>query len=371
MPHFDIIKNTEPSQSFRVKSVMGSYDLQCSNIEERFVGNIDLPENWNIGLIVGRSGSGKSTIAKELFGDYIVTNYDYSHDNILDDMPQGVSVKDICITLSSVGFSSPPSWLKPYSVLSNGEKMRCDLARAILEQRDIIAFDEFTSVVDRNIAQLGSFALQKVIRRNNKKFIAITCHYDVQQWLMPDWVFNTDDMTFHIYDVETQKKNRPTIKLNVYKVAKSTTKEKLWRIFGKYHYLNHNFNKAATVYVCEINNHLCGFCAVLPFPHPIKKNCFKGHRTVVIPDYQGIGIGKSFTNMIAELYASNGKKFISTTSNPAMIFARKNDSNWVTTRIGRLSKGSENGKIQNKHKKMSTSANRITVSFEYVGDGKV
>lgn len=84
--------------------------------------------------------------------------------------------------------------------------MRCDLARAMLENRDIICFDEFTSVVDRTIAKVGSYAIQKVIRRNNKKFIAVTCHADVEEWLMPDWVFNTDTMTFSVKDLTEQKK---------------------------------------------------------------------------------------------------------------------------------------------------------------------
>jgi len=180
--------------------------LQSRNIEERFEGDIELPSKWNIGLIVGKSGSGKSTIAKELFGDYIVGNYQYTHDSILDDMPKNATTNDICQALNSVGFSSPVSWLKPYSVLSNGEKMRCDIARAILEDKEMFVFDEFTSVVDRNVAQIGSLALQKAIRRKDKKFIAITCHYDVEDWLMPDWVFNTDSMTFYINDFEEVKK---------------------------------------------------------------------------------------------------------------------------------------------------------------------
>ncbi|MBQ2019266.1 MAG: GNAT family N-acetyltransferase [Rikenellaceae bacterium] len=132
--------------------------------------------------------------------------------------------------------------------------------------------------------------------------------------------------------------------------------------------MNHNFNKAASVFVCTIDGNLVGFCAVLPFPHPFKKNTYKGHRTVVLPDYQGVGIGREFTNYIAEQYKRKGKTFISTTSNPAMIFARKNDPKWITTRIGRVSNGSQSGLIQNKNKKGSTSNNRITVSFEYVGN---
>lgn len=364
MPNFDIVKKNQPNESYRVKYVMGTYDLQTNNIEERFVGSLNLPEKWSVGLIVGKSGSGKSTIAKELFGDKIVSNYQYSHDNILDDMPKECSTNEICKALNSVGFSSPTSWLKPYSVLSNGEKMRCDLARAILENNDTIVFDEFTSVVDRTVAQIGSYALQKAIRKNGKQFIAVTCHYDVEDWLMPDWVFCTDDMSFRIIDAETQKKNRPIIKLEIFETKR---KEYYWSVFRKYHYLSHSFNKAARVFLCTCNGELCGLCAALPFPHPKRKNTWKGHRSVVIPDYQGVGIGRNFTNYIAEMFMREGKSYISTTSNPSMIFARKTDEKWVITRIGRAGAGSANG-FQNKFKKGSTSHNRITVSFEYVGN---
>lgn len=206
MPNFDILRRAQPKQTFRVAAVMGTYDLQSTQVEEHFVGNIVLPEKWNIGLIVGRSGTGKSTIARELFGEYMINDFDYSHESILDDMPKDVAVNDICKTLCAVGFSSPTDWLKSYSVLSNGEKMRCDLARAILGGGEMFVFDEFTSVVDRTVAKIGSLAIQKAIRRDNKKFIAVTCHHDVQEWLMPDWVFNTDTMTFQCFDAETQKK---------------------------------------------------------------------------------------------------------------------------------------------------------------------
>ena len=206
MPNFDIIRKNVVKSTFRVDSVVGMYDLQTKEIEERFTGNIELPDEWNVGLIVGKSGSGKTTICNELFSDYVVKSFEWSHDTILDDMPQGVSVSEICKALNSVGFSSPPSWLKPYAVLSNGEKMRCDIARAMLENREMFVFDEFTSVVDRNVAQIGSLALQKAVRRANKKFVAVTCHYDVEEWLMPDWVFNTDSMTFYLND-ELKKKD--------------------------------------------------------------------------------------------------------------------------------------------------------------------
>ena len=82
----------------------------------------------------------------------------------------------------------------------------------------------------------------------NKQFIAVGCHYDVEDWLMPDWVFNKDTMTFHLN--EGQKKNRPEIKFNIYKAKNKS----IWRMFAKYHYLNHSHNNAAHTYIATINS---------------------------------------------------------------------------------------------------------------------
>lgn len=122
MQNFDIVKTANPKKTFRVASVMGKFDLQSNQIEERFTGSITPAEYWQIGLIVGKSGTGKTTIAKQLFPDAYITNFIYAAESILDDMPEDKSVDEITRTFNAVGFSSPPSWLKPYSVLSNGEK---------------------------------------------------------------------------------------------------------------------------------------------------------------------------------------------------------------------------------------------------------
>lgn len=208
MQSFDILRETKPDNTFRVAAIIGKFDLQSDHVQERFVGSFDLPADWSVGMIVGRSGSGKTTIARELFGDAFIEGFEYSASSLLDDLPEGASIEDITRALNSVGFSSPPSWLKPYAVLSNGEKMRCDLARAILSGFDLFAFDEFTSVVDRNVARVGSYAVQKAVRRMKKKFVAVTCHYDVEPWLMPDWVFCTDDMTFRVCPQKKSQKSK-------------------------------------------------------------------------------------------------------------------------------------------------------------------
>ena len=362
MPHFDIIKKADPSESFRVKSVMGSYDMTAAHTEEHFSGDIDLPEKWNIGLIVGRSGTGKTTIARELFGDCIINGYEYKHESILDDMPRGASVQEICQALTSVGFASPPSWLKSYAVLSNGEKMRCDLARAILEKRDLFVFDEFTSVVDRNVAKVGSLAMQKAIRRGGQKFIAVTCHADVEPWLMPDWVFNTDTMTFSTKDLEEQKKNRPGIVLDIYEIKDN--KSEYWRVFRKYHYLTGQFQKGARVWLCYANGQLAGFTSFLHYPTPHYDNLKKAHRVVVLPDYQGIGIAKTMLKVAASQMKHEGYKVTLCSSNVAMIMSMKRNPDWSCIRLGRQCAWN---KSTMPSLRASNSQNRITGNFEYVG----
>jgi GNAT superfamily N-acetyltransferase len=243
-------------------------------------------------------------------------------------MPKNCSIDDITQAFNSVGFSSPPSWLKPYSVLSNGQKMRVDLARAILENQDLFVVDEFTSVVDRQVAQIGSFAMQKAIRKTKKQFIAISCHFDIIDWLLPDWIFNTDTMTFQ--SLEGQKKNRPEIKFEIF-----NTKDKgIWKMFSRHHYLSHSHNNAANVFVAIINNDIAGFISILHLPNKCP-NIKKVHRLVVLPDYQGIGIGLKLLNEIGYLYKKDKWRFTITTSSVSLINSLKKNKNWNCNSFGR------------------------------------
>lgn len=351
MPNFNIIKEIEANNTFRVNQICSSFDLQTTKIKEHFIGNLQIEnKEWNIGVIVGNSGTGKTTIAKELFGNNIV-NYTYNEKSVIDDFNKEISVKEIFKVLNNVGFSSPTSWLKPYSVLSNGEKMRVDLARAILENKEIIIFDEFTSVVDRNIAKIGSYAISKSIKKTNKKIILISCHYDILEWLEPDWVFNTNNMEFK--DTRGVLR-RPTINLEI-----RECKSEMWKYFRKYHYLDTNLNKSAKCFVGLINNELVCFNATLHFPHPSSNKIKKEHRTVVLPDYQGISIGSKFSDYIAEYFKKKGFKYMSVTSNPAFINHRLKSNRWKLKRYGRL--GNNNNEL-----KKTSSKNRLTFSWEFL-----
>ena len=197
MPSFNIVKSWVPEKTFRTEAVKSAFTLQDVKLQKQFQGLIPIEDgDWKIGLIVGRSGTGKTSIAKEVFKEQLITSFKYEATSILDDFPKECTVEEITTALSNVGFASPPDWLKSYDKLSQGEKMRVDIARALLLNQKLVVFDEFTSVVDREVAKIASYAISKAVNRSNKQFVAVTCHSDIIDWLQPDWIFYTDTMTF-------------------------------------------------------------------------------------------------------------------------------------------------------------------------------
>lgn len=355
MPTFDIIREAIPSSSFRAKQTIDRFEIQSDKVKEHFQGNIALPDKWNIGLIVGSSGTGKTTIAGELFGDSFYKNI-YNSKSVIDDMPDVSSVSDIQKMFNSVGFSSPPSWLKPYDVLSNGEKMRVDLAAALLSGKELIVFDEFTSVVDRQVAKIGSICTQKTVRKTDSKFIAVSCHYDIEEWLMPDWVFDTNDMQMK-YSTRRYLRH-PELE---FRIIKTKEKDYIWRLFGKYHYLSHILNRSCNLFVIIYDGIPCGMCASLHFVNPRVKNAKRMHRTIIHPDFQGVGIGHRLSCFVADYHKKEGFRVFSTTTNPAFTNRRLKDGRWKLIRQGRTSPVSG-------ERVKTTSKNRITLSWEYLGN---
>ena len=103
-----------------------------------------------------------------------------------------------------------------YHVLSTGEKFRADLARKL---KDNAVIDEFTSVVDRNVAKATSVAISKYIHKHNiKNLIISTCHEDIINWLEPDWVFNTNTGNL----ANGRYLRRPRINIEIYNCTYET-----------------------------------------------------------------------------------------------------------------------------------------------------
>ena len=124
MPSSKFVVESKIPSSFRVEKVKGQFDYDASVVRKEFDVNIPIEDmNWNIGLIVGASGSGKTTIAKNVFKDFkLFDGFEWTDRTVIDDFAEGLSAMEITDSLNKVGFSSPPDWLKPFNVLSNGQK---------------------------------------------------------------------------------------------------------------------------------------------------------------------------------------------------------------------------------------------------------
>lgn len=357
MPRFEFVRSSPVVRSPRVMQLEGMFDVPPVDRQSRS-WSVDLPlqdREWSVGLIVGPSGSGKSTLLKEAFSVQTTPSWGRER-SIVDCFPERLSVREITDVLSSVGFSSPPSWLQPYETLSTGEQFRVDVARRLVEADEVAVVDEFTSVVDRTVAKIGSAAIGKHVRRYGKKLVAATCHYDVIDWLQPDWVYDIASSTFR-----WECLLRPVIELEVYRTTRAT-----WDLFGRHHYLSSELSAASHCFVACFEGEPAAFCGVLAQPHaksplPI----FREHRIVVLPDFQGVSIGQKFGEFVASLYAAAGCRYSSVTSHPAMIGHRARSPLWSMTRtVSSAPRASDSGALWDGWK---TSSGRWTASFEYVG----
>ncbi len=353
-------------ESPRVQQVRGLFDLAPEKTS-RLRWEVSLPieeRPWNIGLITGPSGCGKSTIARRLWPRETLQSAALTWPRnraLLDAFPESASVKDVTALLSAVGFSSPPAWLRPFAVLSTGQQFRVTLARLLAEALagpaspagpPLVVLDEYTSVVDRTVAQVGSAAAARAVREHGLRFVAVTCHDDVIDWLQPDWVYQPAESRFEWRLL----RRRPTVRLDVVRCQASA-----WPLFAPHHYLSGELARSAVCFLASWDDRPVAFSAWLPFvgAGPLTR---REHRTVCLPDYQGIGIGNVLSALIASLWRGLGLRAVSTTTHPAMIRSRLRSPLWRLRRAPGLASGRERRLSGLKH-----ATTRLTAGFEYVG----
>lgn len=276
----------------------------------------NLPISYNIGAIVGGSGSGKSTLLGG-FGDASEPTWDPSR-TVADHFDT-----DVAERLYAVGLSSVPTWLKPFHVLSNGERFRANLARRLHTGATV---DEFTSVVDRNVAQAASRSLGKYVRATGiAGMVVATVHRDVLPWLEPDWVIDTDAGMWASRPRECL--HRGPMVAQIYEVDRA-----MWQHFMGHHYLTPDLHPFARCYLATIRDTPVAFAAAIPFPHGHIRNAWRETRLVTMPDFQGLGVGPRLADWVAEAHVRGGYNYYSKTTHPRLGTYRDAHPNWV--RVG-------------------------------------
>lgn len=357
----NIVLKSNIKNDIYTKYIYDVYDIQ--NREETVtkipvylseIENFD----WNIGLIVGPSGSGKTSILNTL-GE--INSTDFSKDKPLISNFDWLSPKEACELLSYMGLSSVPTWLRPFNTLSNGEQYRAKLAYTVGKSNaKYIIIDEYTSVVDRDVAKAMSFALQKYVKRSGKKIILASCHYDIIDWLLPDWIYSPLKEGA-LERGDRLRQSRPKIELYI-----SRAEPKTWDIFKSHHYLTQLNNKAYAHYLFEWNNKPVGINIISPLPSGSLKNAYRESRIVVLPDYQGLGIGYEISKFTAQIYKSVGRRYYTKTVHPSLGIKRNKSKNWRAT--------PDNGKVRKKRNKEFNYEShwkhnsRISYCHEYIGE---
>jgi len=446
MPLLDLHLSTPLTDSFRVRQITGLFDLPLPT-HHRFHIQATLPDaqdNWQIAAITGPSATGKSTLARHAYpGSAFYSAFSTQPSAfpqskpLIDCFPTNLPIKQITRTLTAVGFSSPPSLLKPYSALSTGQQFRATLAAIVLNAIDketrrqgdkdtpigdaappseqasgtgswerrrprrhlphepawadgelpeppntnppvspdsafstqhsaltpasslpLLIIDEFAAPLDPLTAQYASRALSKSIRSHQLpiRLLVITGRSDLLPHLAPDWIFDTTTLT-----LTHPPTTLPPLDLQV---RRSTQND--WPPFAEHHYLSSNLHPNSLCFTGYIDNAPATFTAVIPFPHPIRPG-YREHRTVVLPTYQGIGLGSAMSDYIASLFAATTKPYFSRTSHPAMIHHRLHSPHWKLLRPpGMVSKSSPSS-LRTTQMSRTLSRPRLTTGFEYTG----
>lgn len=310
----------------RVKSLFNA-ESGCN-----FDLEVELPiddNNWRLGLVYGPSGSGKTSLGRQIFGEsalYQPTGWP-ADKPIVEAIAPDKPFDEVVNALAAVGLGTVPAWLRPYHVLSNGERFRADMARIICEAPQQVVLDEFSSVVDRQIAKFGASAFGKAWKRAAKKSgaqcVLLSCHEDIIEWVEPDWIFDTATGKYSGRSLW----RRPEFELTLWQ-----TDWRYWPLFEPHHYLKLPRMIAAQCYVGTVEGQLVCHVAFSTRPGLVEA---RACRLVVMPEWQGAGVGLRFLNAVCELWRRGKNRYnkpmptLFHTSHPGLCAALRRDRNWV------------------------------------------
>ena len=347
-----------------LETIRSKYDIK-DHVESPVV--IPALPTDGIVLIVGTSGSGKSTILKNL-GEHTQPKIEF-YNTVIENFSTPERGEEL---LLACGLRSIPTWFRTPNTLSNGEHHRFEMALCLDQGINIV--DEFTSVVDRDTAKSLALSMRKYYDRSGTTdplYIA-SCHRDIIDWLDPEWVYDTDLQVLDNRRSPFRMGSRPRLTLTI----KGTSPE-MWRYFSKYHYLDTSISRSVHCYVLLLGDKPIGFHAAIHSTNRDIHSYWRGHRTVILPEFQGMGIGTRFSDAIAEMYVSKGMRYFSKTAHPSFGEHREKSDLWRPTSTNKKSRlGSyllKDGSIRampgygGNAEIARRDAGRVCYSHEYIG----
>lgn len=297
--------------------------------------------DFNVGVILGSSGSGKTSLAKKMFGEnFDQVSLDMSRP-VIDQFPETMAYDDCVNALTGMGLTSIPCWIRPAFTLSNGQRARAEAALRLASAGDsIVVIDEWTSVVDRSTAKVMSHRIQKEARRSGKKIILLSCHYDVIDWINPDFIVDCNNQSYvnrkASGEVEAHKR-QDTLRLELRACSKES-----WRLFSRYHYLSQNLAPDTKFTFGLFNGkEQIAFCAFTRYAFKDMK-MLHSNRVVVHPDYVGLGLGIRMVDEASEFLSGLGFKIRAKFTSRAMLKARLRNPRWMLIKKEQVTSKADN-----------------------------
>jgi ABC-type ATPase involved in cell division/GNAT superfamily N-acetyltransferase len=347
-----------------LEEIKKKYDI--TDYKETPVTIPKLPRD-GIVLIVGTSGSGKSTILRTLGQHRAVTVSPCS--TVIEHFSTAQRGEEL---LLSCGLRSIPTWFRTPNTLSNGEHHRFEMAVAL--DQDIATIDEFTSVVDRDTAKSLALSIRKYYDRRgtDEPLYIASCHRDIIDWLDPEWVYDTDLQVLDNRRSPFRMGSRPELVLTI-----RSTGPQYWDMFKRHHYLDTRMSRSVHCYVLLLGDKPIGFHAAIHSTNRDIHSYWRGHRTVILPEFQGMGIGTRFSDAIAEIYVSRGLRYFSKTAHPSFGEHRERSPLWRATSTNKKSRKAsyllKDGSIRampgygGNAQIALRDADRVCYSHEYIG----
>jgi len=335
MQNYSVKLESEVATSFRCTMAANSLDIDVKkkSIHELKI-KADLQTDWNVGLIVGSSGSGKTTLAKTIFGNDCFDFEVNESQPVLDQFPESWSYEQCQNSLNGIGLSQVPCWIRPMYTLSNGQKSRAIAALQLAKQNDFVV-DEWTSVVDRTVAKSMSHCLQKHARYNTKKIVAVSCHYDVLEWLNPDWIIDCNKAEYVNRRLLCQNfKRSEQLQFDIRAIGRES-----WKYFSKYHYLSDRLpGGAIKLFGLFHEQNQIGFQCFANYTPCRKGDVMKMHsnRTVIHPDYVGLGLGMRLIELTSGIMLKDGYDVWAKFSSVPVAKAFEKSKNWKLCDVKRF-----------------------------------
>lgn len=143
---------------------------------------------------------------------------------------------------------------------------------------------------------------------------------------------------------------------------------KVWPYFAPHHYMSDTLNKAARAWVAAMPDGTpVGFSAMLPFPHGALRNAWRESRTVVLPDFQGLGMGARLSDWVGQYVLDNLiGAYYSRTVHPRLGEYRNRSAAWIATGTNQKKVGAMGVGPRSKISAWETKQ-RVAYSHRYIG----